>query len=295
MHRHHLHTAAILALATIGACQPATHPANYATTIFDAVCHFQFSCCAPSERLETPLANVAAGALDEGRCREEFEDQAGGIFNVAAAAVDNGTATFDADAAERCTAAAREAMASCDSQALLGSPRVDGGSLVFLADPADRECQLLAQRAFVRGTVRDGGDCTADVDCEDFGTCAFLDDDGNEVDGPTRPAVGVCQTPAGEGETCEARGCAFGLSCQDAGDGTVECRAQELLADGEDCFVATQCRAESTCLTTSGTCNDGSGACDSDFDCDGFDAVCEGASQVCAPLEPVDVEICDGL
>ena len=105
-----LRTAALLGV--LSACDPATHPRNYTNTILNALCHFEFDCCTPAERAAFLPFSAAS---NKERCFEELNDTAGGFMNVAAEAVDRGTATYDAEAAERCTAELRTASDQCDS------------------------------------------------------------------------------------------------------------------------------------------------------------------------------------
>lgn len=257
------------------ACQPASHPDRLAETLFNNVCHFSFDCCTPAERVR--FSSLGGGALNKAACVEELNDTFGGVFNIASAAVANGTAIYDAEEAERCSI--QSAIDSCDAQTVLGVADDQGfNQLLYGIDATDRACVALAQRAFVRGTVKDGGACTNSIDCADFGTCV-IENDGAE---------GKCSIPAKEGEACVERSCGLGLTCNDE----ATCAKAVLLRDGEDCFDSSTCESGS-CNTTEGTCSLTGEACSFDEDC--FEGESCSATAVCGAPPKITVEICDGL
>ena len=291
-------------LGVLSACDPPTHPRNYGNTILSSICHFEFDCCTPSERAAF-LRFSQASSKD--RCLEEVNDGFGGLMNVAAEAVDRGTATYDAEAAERCTATLRAASDQCDSAAF-ASPT--GGfsfeSIAFLVDPRDAECQALASRGFTRGTVKDGGDCINNVDCADFGTCIVTDEDGEDL-----VVAGECRAGLAEGEDCldSNASCQPGLVC--AADG---CEAVELADNGDACSFSGSC-ASGFCTAEDGegSCEGSGDECFDDFECEGscVDDFCVGSGDecfddfdcegVCTPTQgecvevKITVDACDGL
>ena len=242
-----------------------------------------------------------SSAADEASCVEELNDKVGGLSAVAADAVDRGTATYDAEAAERCTGDRAAAINSCDSQAFAGPTGLSLTRLVFLVDESDAECFALAGRFFTRGTVKDGGDCTADVDCADFGSCVFGDD--------AFSGAGTCRARTNEGGSCSDDnfiGCAPGLAC----DSESKCATPQLSDDGDLCVVGSTCKS-GFCKSQS-ACEVGGDSCDFDGDCpnvcvdglcsDGFsctvDDECFGSRCVidgsCATLD-ITIDVCDGL
>lgn len=270
-----------LSLSTVGlvlaatACQPASHPARLAETLFNNVCHFNFDCCTPAER--TVFSSFGGGALNEAACVEELNDSLGGIFSIASAAVENGTAEYDAEEAERCSL--QSAIDSCDAQTVLGI----GGDrafsqLLFAVDFTDEACVALTQRAFTRGLVKDGGACTNSIDCADDGSCNFEDDS----------TAGKCQARAKEGEDCSERSCGAGFVCNEEN----LCRKRVLLADGDDCFEDSTCESGS-CNVTEGECSITGEACSFSEDCLTGESC--SATAVCGAPPKITVEICDGL
>lgn len=271
-----------LSFSTVGlvlaatACQPASHPDRLAETLFNNVCHFNFDCCTPSER--AVFSSLGGGATSKAACVEELNDTFGGAFNIASAAVENGTAVYDAEEAERCSIQA--AIDSCDAQTVLGVPENQGfNQLLFGIDATDPLCAALAQRAFVRGTVADGDACTNSVDCADFGTCVFDDDDETE---------GTCRAPAKEGEDCAERSCGVGLRC----NAENQCAKPAALDDGEACSDSVDC-VSGSCNQTEGECSVSGEPCSVDEEC--FDGESCSATAVCGAAPKFTVEICDGL
>ena len=286
------------------ACDPPTHPHRFAETIFANACRYNFECCTPNEREFGGLSGLGGSALNEEECREELNDQFGGIFAAAAQAVDDGRATYDAEAASRCTREMQAAFDSCDSQTLLGNIRNDSSRLLFLFDGSDQECIALAQRAWTRGVLDDGDACSSDVECEDFGVCNFDDAKGVgfEIDS------GTCTAPAGSGEACTERRCGLGLVCDgavcapenlaDNGAACIsnsECESTfctalsgECSSDGDFCVAATDCF---TGFCEDGRCDDSGDDCTVDADCT---QTCSATPGTCEALPSIDVEICNG-
>lgn len=291
--------AAVGLFVVVTGCQPANHPDRLADTLFNNACHFNFDCCTPSERV---LASMpGAGAMNKAECIEELNDTFGGAFDVVSAAVAAGTAIYDAEEAERCSI--QSAVDSCDAQTVLGVADGQGTTrLLYAFDTNDRDCVLLAQRAFTRGTVKDGGACTSSFDCADFGLCRV--ENGDVI-------KGTCVAPEQEGEDCSDRNCALHLTC-DAGTNT--CVKEVLLDDGAACEFDGAC-ASGACVGV-GTCSTSGEECTSSFDC-GSSAFCDGGlcddgvtscsvdkdcfaescenGPVCGTPEKITVEICDGL
>jgi hypothetical protein len=280
------------------ACQPASHPDRLANTLFNNVCHFNFDCCTPSERVM--FSSLGGGAVNKAACIEELHDTFGGAFEVASAAVEAGTAVYDAEEAERCSIQA--AIDSCDAQTVLGVGQSQGFTqLLYGIDATDDDCLLLASRAFTRGTVKDGGACTSFIDCADEGTCTI--DEGE--------SKGTCVAPAKEGDDCSERSCAPGLNCDDT---TARCVAEVLFDDGASCEFDEECTS-GACVGL-GTCSSSGEACASSLDC-GFNAICDGGlcddgvttcsfdedcpvescedGPVCGEAEKITVEVCNGL
>lgn len=299
------------------ACDPPSHPRQLANTITNNICDFNFDCCAPSERNALGLTGFGGAAPNKGECVEELNDQIGGAFAEVVQAIDDGTAIYDAEAAEACTATNRAALDSCDSQVLLDSSTGNVfNRLFYLVDDNDTACSSLAARAFTRGTVGDGRTCVSSFECEDFGRCVFVDDEGNTVNGLARPATGTCKTPPDEGEPCEDDACGPGLECRfDTEQAASFCAAFEALGDGDPCNFDDECKSNA-CVEDVGVCSDdpqiectrdddcgfdfcfdgscdGSGAaCEEDADCE---ATCDAEPAVCGAPTPVTVEICNGL
>lgn len=310
-HRHTRTRTALVACAVVGfvavvACDPPTHPRNFSQTVIRNLCHFEYACCTPSERLAGAGFSLAP---DEGACVEEFTDSFGGIFAAAAEAVDRGVATYDAEAAERCTAERRAAVESCDSQALAGTSGISSTAVIFMIDERDAECAALANRSFTRGTVKGGDDCLSDFDCADFGRCFDDDDDGDD----DLSVGGTCHPLAKAGDSCTDEGfagCQPGLVCDD----DAKCAAPTPADDGAACVANAGCKSGLCQLGASGSCavggascdfddecpdacidglcSDG-GACTEDFDC--FGSACVLPDAVCAAAPKVTIEICDGL
>ena len=225
-------------LGVLSACDPPTHPRNYTNTILNALCHFEYDCCTPTERA-TFLPFSAASSKD--RCLEELNDSVGGFMNVPAEAVDRGTATYDAEAAERCTADLRTASEQCDAAAFVSpSGGFSFNSIVFLVAPNDAECQALANRGFTRGTVKDGDDCINDVECADFGDCVVEDEEDFAI-------AGKCKAQLAEGDDCAEGICQPGLFC-----GADGCEAVKLADDGDACIDDFDC--EGICNFAPGEC-----------------------------------------
>jgi hypothetical protein len=295
---------ALLTLAgvsVVAACDPPTHPNRYANTILQNICHTAYDCCTPTER-QLVLGVFFTASQSKETCLEELNDFVGGFLQVAQQAVEDGTATYDAEAATRCTAEVQAAVDRCDAQAiadLTGSYNFN--VTAFGVDADDPECLALAQRAFTRGTRANGEDCTSDIDCADFGICV-IEGDRNFT------RAGTCRNPGTEGNACaDDVGCGPGLTCVDD-----TCIVVERAENGETCTDDGECASgncegsERSCEGSgdpcdfddecTGSCIDdvcvGSGdACFSDFDCEG---VCVGTEGTCADVS-LRVEVCDGL
>ena len=301
------------------ACDAPTHPRRFSETIFNNACHFNFDCCLPAERAAAGLLALGGSAVSEEACREELHERLGGTFAVIAQAVDDGTAIYDAEAGARCTNEMQTAYDTCDSQTLLGNVRTDLTQLLLMFDGSDPECVALAARGYTRGTVDDGGACSSDVECADFGSCVFDGDDPDDGDDDAVSPVGkgTCAAPAGEGDDCSEKRCGVGLACNSDDEGNRRCATRPQRALGEGCFSdnecasefcestdgtcaisGTSCRFDSECASIFGSCiddlcDDGTTACDVDDDCPD-DNLCEGASSVCAEQAERSIEICDG-
>ncbi len=296
-------TAAVGFVAAIASCDPPTHPKNYTQTIIHNLCRFQYSCCTPTERA---VVGAFSQAPDEAACNEELSDTISGFMAVAAEAVDRGTATYDAEAADRCTADRRAAIDSCDSQGLAGPQGLSFSAIVFLVDERDAECLALANRGFTRGTVKAGDDCLSSIECADFGSC-----EGDEEEEDEFAVGGKCKSLTGEGDSCADEGfngCQPGLSCNADG----ECAKPELGDDGDVCTDDSECKG-GFCTASQGSCAVGGDVCDFDDECpdactDGFcsegntcteDFDCFGSLCVFPEGEcktpKVTIEICDGL
>src|SRR5688572_1053325 len=139
-----------------------------AETRIGAICHFVYACCTPIERA---VFTGAPPFRDEGACKAELaEDASFGAFvtidQQAKDAVARGAATYDGEAAERCSRGQLEAVNSCNPDAVFNAGgQADFVRLLFLVDPADAECVALAQRSFTIGNVGDGDECFSNIDC----------------------------------------------------------------------------------------------------------------------------------
>lgn len=301
---------AVVVVSLVG-CDPPVHPKNFASTVVASTCHFIHDCCTPSER----QVLIPFPFLNKDACLEEVEAAFGGLMNVAIEAIDKGTATFDAEAAEACTGAIRTAIDQCDATAVVGSDgNIDANRLFFLFDGNDPVCAALAQRGFSRGELEDGDECVSSVECADFGTCE------NDNDGGGFTVGGTCRAAAGEGDACDDRRCLPGLLC------SAELRCEEpppLADDGDDCTFDFQCvsgfcsgagdfgrcstdetvdcefdedcTVQATCDQVAGRCDDAAQtACFVDFDCPDIPGTCvPPAPGECTTLQ-ITSEICDG-
>ncbi|MDP2344034.1 MAG: hypothetical protein Q8O67_23960 [Deltaproteobacteria bacterium] len=308
---------ALVLLPTLLSCDSPVHPRNQMSSAIDGICDFSFDCCLPQERGQ--LAFFASSTKDG--CKEELEALLGGFASVNLEAVERGTAIFDAEAAERCTKERRAAADQCDARPFVTSTgEFDLTSLAFFVDPRDAECAALTARSFTRGTVKDGGDCIASVECADFGTCIVEDRDGDDV---VITVAGKCQATLKDGDSCvfaddeDERACEPGTNC----DGDT-CEAPELLDDGAACGADSQCDSglcsgldqegvcdnngdfceigfDEDCLERgfcfNDLCDDGVTACVEDFECD-VEGTCagEGGPPTCKTIT-INIEICDGL
>lgn len=292
-------------VVVVAACDPPTHPKNYASTIINSLCHFQYDCCTPAERQLT----FFIFGTDEASCVEEFNDQSGGFMAVQIEAIERGTATYDAEAADRCTKTIREGIDRCDSSVLVAPTGFSFQSLVFMVDEGDAECVALANRGFTRGTGKKGDECLSFVDCADFGNCVV---EGDE-DGEGLNVKGECEPLPAKGDDCaDTFECQPGLVCEANADGA-ECVEPDLADDGDACVSNSSC-ASGFCKISDGACEGDGFFCEGNFDCDGacvdnacvgdgnfcdFDSDCDGVClvaepPVCAKVD-VTIEICDGL
>lgn len=294
---------AVVVVTTVG-CDPPQHPRRYTKTLVENVCHVAYDCCTAVERTAFSTLTYPTKAA----CLEELDTVFGGGLAAAEEAVDRGTATFDAAAAQACTEAHQAAIDRCEG----GGAFINAdGRLSFISaglavDLGDAECAALVQRGFTRGTVEDGGDCVSDVECADFGGCVVDDDNGAKV---TRS--GTCRASPGKGDACDLQPCLPGLVCV---SGSCD-EAPAPAADGEPCLANELCESgfckglggDRTCTTSgetcfsdfdcmtcvAGKCADGVTACGSAFDCPVPEGACAEPSAVCARPD-VDDSICDG-
>lgn len=245
------------ALVVVGSgCEPAQHPRNLTRTFVANACHVAYDCCTAVERTALSTLRYA----DKASCMEEFDALFGGALDAATEAVDRGTATFDAEAAQACTTKQQAAIDRCEGgAAFVGA---DGtlslAAAGFAIDATDPECAALLPRGFTRGAVDDGDDCVSRFECADFGECIIDDDNGAKI---TRS--GTCRASAGKGDDCSDRPCLPGLVCV---SGSCD-EAPEPLGDGEPCVADAQCE--------SGLCNE------------------QGDASVCVTPD-IDDAICDG-
>jgi hypothetical protein len=286
-----MRSAAALVIAATAACSPFTVD-SLADTRIKAKCHFAFACCNANERgLFDPV-----DFRDEGTCVSESEQDAAGadgealiIDAVARDAVARGTATFDADSAQKCSQPILDDVDQCKSSVFFRpGPILDTTEIEALADPADANCFALASRDFTKGTVKDGGACETSIDCADFGNCV----PDPKADPNTINDKGVCKALAQRGASCRFDGdCTPGTFCDDTSN---TCAA--LAGDGATCSRDNACQSASCVVTIeNGTCfNDPATRCTSDADC-AVNDVCNGnTTQKCASAQRLDVQVCTG-
>lgn len=250
-----------------------------------ADCAFLFRCCEPNERGITPIGG--ASTYDEATCVEQRFEVGGSsalLGQRAKAAVDAGKAEHDGTLAEECLRPILDQANACDP--------------AYLAPELSPACSFGASRGFVVGLVKDGDDCTDDLECADEGTCVIPENE--EV----ITAKGTCVAAVSEGESClrEAEGdqeilpCKSGLRCTFDGVGGAECKAIELLADGESCFDGAECESGACIEQEVRTCTFSDDPCTVDADCEEVDVgeTCDtGLDDVCGEDE-LDVAICNG-
>ncbi len=257
-------------------------PDQIAETALRAQCHFLFSCCLAVER----QAVGGSGAADEATCVEEGLETGGSstlLGQRAKAAVDAGKAEVDTELADECMNKLTEAANSCDAQAVLR--------------PApDAACSAGFARAFTKGLVKDGKDCTDDLECADQGFCDRSADDG-ENDGDIVVNVnGKCVAAAGKGDDCSDTGvCQAGLTCGfDADTGDQKCEEIKLGGKGDECDGGFECESGNCVEKEVQTCSESGDACTADADCDEANfEFCEfDFTSTCG--DAAKVEICDG-
>jgi hypothetical protein len=278
-------------VALVAACSPFTVD-SLADTRIKAKCHFAFACCNATERdLFDPL-----DFRDEGTCVSESEQDAanvdGTVFALDALAKDaiaRGTATFDADSAQKCSQPILDDVNQCKSSAFFrAGPVLDTTEVELLVDPSDANCFALALRDFTKGNVKDGGACESPLDCADFGNCVR----DPKADPNTISGKGSCKALAQRGSSCTSdNDCAPGTFCDDTAN---TCALLE--GDGATCSRDAACQSAS-CVETieNGTCfNDPTTKCTSDADC-GANDVCNGNfTEKCASAQQLDVQVCTG-
>jgi hypothetical protein len=249
-----------------------------------ADCKFAYSCCTAPERQQFFTRNFR----DEGACIQESLEEGSGaniVVDRAKAVIAAGKGEFNQERATECLTPLLEDRNSCNAEAVLG-----GGAL-------DVVCAAEQARGFVVGNVEDGDDCNDDIECADFGVCDRSD---NEADVIT--TAGECKAARPEGEECidddgNVFACFPGTACVGDADGNFTCEEQELLDNGEDCFVASQCesnfceqRSEFRCGISDAPCTVETVA----VDCPDLGDFCfEDTASVCADSD-VSFEACDG-
>lgn len=250
-----------------------------------ADCSFLFRCCEPNERSIT--RGGGATPYDEATCVEQRFEAGGSsalLGQRAKAAVDAGNAEHDGTLAEECLRPILDQANACDP--------------AYLAPELSPACSFGASRGFVVGLVKDGDECTDDIECADEGTCVIPEDD-NVI-----TVKGACVAAASEGESClrgaederEIVNCKTGLTCSFEPDGTAECKPIELLADGEPCFNGEECESGACIEKEARTCSFSNDPCAVDADCEDADVgeTCDaGFDDVCGE-DDVDVAICNG-
>jgi len=250
-----------------------------------ADCSFLFRCCEANER--SIVTGGGTSPVDEGNCVEQrFE--AGGegalLGQRAKAAVDAGKAEHDGALADECLRPILDQANACDP--------------AFLTPKLSAACSVGAGRGFVVGLVKDGDECNDTLECADEGTCVIPEDD------TVVTTKGKCFAAVSEGDSCvrgaegeqEILPCKSGLTCSFNGDGTAECKAVELLADGESCFDGRECESGECIEAEVKTCSFSDERCAVDADCEDADLgeICDaGVDDVCGTAD-IDVAICNG-
>lgn len=238
-----------------------------------ANCSYAFNCCEAVERSTT--------APDEATCVEEGLENGGELSLLgqrAKAAIDAGTATYNAEEAERCMRPFLDAAQQCDPN--LRNLKTDAA------------CEVGIARAFVVGTIKDGKACTDTLECADEGTCV-VDAEDNTI-----TVKGKCVAAVGEGADCTESDCKSGLSCTfNAEDSTQTCEKIKLLDDGESCFDDSQCSSGACNQSETGSCIDSGEPCDGDSDCDeaNGDFCTFDGDAACGKPVVVESDICNGL
>jgi hypothetical protein len=283
--------AALALVVATAACSPFTVD-SLADTRIKAKCHFGFACCDPTER----ALFLTLDFKDEGTCVSESEQDAADIDGVAFAldqnardAIKRGTATFDADSAQKCSQPILDDVDQCKSSAFFrAGPTLDSVEIELLADPTDANCFALATRDFTKGTVKNGGACESSLDCADFGTC---NQDPN-ADPNTLTVKGTCKSPAQRGQACTSdNDCAPGTFCDDTAN---TCAALE--GAGATCSRDNACQSGSCVQSVdNGTCfNDPATKCTSDADCAVNDQCVGNTTHKCGSAQSLDVQVCTG-
>lgn len=241
-----------------------------------ASCSYAFNCCEAVERGSFGFSS----SPDEATCVEEGLETGGQLSLLgqrAKAAIDAGKATYDGELAERCMRPFLDAAQQCDPN---------------LRDlDSTPECSFGFSRAFAFGTVKDGGDCTDDIECADEGNCVV------ESEENTLTVAGKCKAAGGEGDDCNERNCQTGLECTFEGDAAT-CTKIVLLEDGESCFDGSQC-ASGGCIESdeNGRCFETGASCSVDTECDVANGdFCDfGGDTVCGDPVEVTSDVCNGL
>lgn len=174
---------------------------DYAEAFAASSCAQIYECCDATERT-TVFGSADPAPTDEAACRAYYLGLIGSTTDTLRAAVDEGVAEYDSQAAGDCFA--QSAATSC-SQATNPSA-------------APEACS----RA-VRGLLADGEPCSSPFACAGS-RCAMIE------------GTWVCASAPGPGEACTSS-CTTGHYCDTASDGT--CRPQ--LANGEACSSDLAC------------------------------------------------------
>lgn len=278
-------------------------PGTLADTRVQAICHVLYSCCTPAERSVTFGFAGLDGFADEASCVREFKEnpdlgQLYLIDKVAQDSIGAGKAEYDGEAAERCARPLLDAVNACDATAYITPDGRLNLSATLLAPSNDSECQELISRAFTRGKVKDGGECTNDIDCADFGECGIADN--NDGSATVVTATGKCVAPLKEGEACgvdDEKQCGPGLSCISDGSAAT-CKKPPRKGTGDPCEDGIECESGlcEQSANVAGVCVFSGEPCEFDGDCDEQNGeFCQFASsRSCAAAGSVKREICDG-